>query len=115
MAKKRSIKTRVVTVTRKAGRRVAKAKIPLAVVLGFAPLVVSSVKEYQARPTMQAMVNHLSRAVLGYNPDNKIWAFWPHMYNGTIPILMGFGIHKLANFVGINRALSSAGVPLVRI
>jgi hypothetical protein len=34
---------------------------------------------------------------------------------GWGPVLLGFGVHKLANKIGINRQIARMGIPLLRI
>lgn len=105
---------RVVVYAKKVGRKMKKATIPLALVGGFVPFAYSTYRNWRAFGSMEQMGNHLMRSLLFYNPDNKVFTY-SHGAQGIVPILMGWGLHTLANFTGINRALNRAGVPLIRI
>jgi hypothetical protein len=50
----------------------------------------------------------------GYEPRNKSFNLM-YMKDGTLPIVGGLVVHKLASKLGVNRMLSQAGVPLLRI
>ena len=112
MARSRTI-TRVVRV--KARRRAhRKFTIPLAMVAGFAPLVIVGVKAFQkAGPTYA--VQEMTCALTGYSiPEHK---FYPgQMMNGTVPLLLGIILHKVVGSkFGVNKMLAQANVPLLRL
>jgi hypothetical protein len=48
-----------------------------------------------------------------YAPDMKFEG-WRLRY-GLLPVALGLGVHKIAGSLGINRMLSQAGIPLIRI
>lgn len=95
-------------------RRKAKSMtVPLAVVAGFAPLISDTI--IQARANGIAEVPHvLAWHLAGINTwDNNSFSF-SRLMQGWTPIIAGFVAHKLANKIGLNRALANAGVPFVR-
>jgi len=106
MAKKKSTKKR---------RSSKKFQLPLALVAPIGLLATKTVR--QGDP--EAAMNHLTGALTGYRPDWKErgWKPWhfERLKEGSVPILLGAVVHKVATKVGINRALSSAGVPWIRI
>lgn len=87
-------------------------KLPLAVVAGFAPLAMNVYSV--SGQGVQRMMWMGTQALTGYDTDaHKWWA--PNLNKGATPILIGMFIHKLASRLGINRALGSMGIPVVRI
>lgn len=64
-------------------------------------------------------LNHAMGALTGYRADavKKGWKPFhaQRMTEGALPILVGVLVHKLAGKLGVNRALSQAGVPIIRI
>jgi len=97
---------------RKRVHRRAKTKIPVAVVAGFIPLAAKALSDVQmyGLPGLQNTVT----AVVPYNPVTRQFTT-ANLSQGLFPILIGFAVHKIASVMGINRALASAKVPLLRI
>ena len=94
------------------GRRAKKRfTLPLAVVAGFVPLGVGV---WRRRQSSQDMSDFLVSSMTGYTPSNGQWSFGA-LKSGLLPVVAGFGVHKVASAIGINRALASAGVPWIRI
>jgi hypothetical protein len=90
--------------------------IPVAVIAGFAPLAIGEfhgLQRIMAGDRAGGTQEMVIRAT-GYNTDN-------HSFNSAVfmetygPMLAGFLVHKIAGKLGVNRALSKAGVPLIRI
>jgi hypothetical protein len=110
-------KTRVITRYRAAKRTLRhKSKgmtIPLAAVAGFVPLASISLKAYK-EGGLEAVAPTMCSVLTGYEPRNKSFNIM-YMKDGTIPIIGGLLVHKLASKLGINRMLAQAGVPLLRI
>lgn len=88
--------------------------MPLAVVAGFLPPAQIIMMESQGARGIQGGAIAASRIFLGYDSVSARWDFNQLKY-GFGPILMGFGIHKVAQMVGINRALAAARIPFIRI
>lgn len=93
-------------------RRKAKTTIPLAVVLGFAP-GAAHLWQYRASGAQQ-IANQASSIYLGIRPGDPKW-YPGDMKLGTMPIVVGFGVHMLASKFGLNRMLARSGIPFVRI
>ena len=91
----------------------AKPTIPLAVVAGFAPLAVSTVYGYKIAGTHGAAEN-LIRGLSGYNITTHQFEM-AGLMDGALPIVFGVFAHKLANRLGVNRALAKTGIPYIRI
>jgi len=99
---------------KKGKRRKAQMTMPLAVVAGFVPPGMIMYRESQGGRGIEGGALAASRIFLGYDSINARWDFSQLQY-GFGPILMGFGIHKVAQMVGINRALAAAKIPFIRI
>jgi len=99
---------------KKGKRKRPQMTMPLAVVAGFVPPAQIIFMESQGARGIQGGAQAVSRIFLGYDSVNARWDFRQLQY-GFGPILMGFGIHKVAQMVGLNRALAAARIPFIRI
>jgi len=99
---------------KKKHRRKPQATLPLAVVAGFIPPARIILAESQGGRGIEGGAVAASRIFLGYDSNTAVWDFRQLQF-GFGPILMGFGIHKVAQMVGINRALAAARIPFIRI
>jgi len=99
---------------KKKHRKKARATLPLAVVAGFVPPARIIFAESQGGRGIEGGAVAASRIFLGYDSNTAQWDFQQLQY-GFGPILVGFGIHKIAQMVGINRALAAAKIPFIRI
>lgn len=98
--------------TKKFHRRGNQFKLPLAVIAGFGPLASNLYAVSPGGP--QRMLWMGTQAITGYDTDTGVW--WaPNLMKGTIPILLGVAVHKIAGRLGINRAIGAAGIPFIRI
>jgi hypothetical protein len=96
---------------RKGYRR--KPKIPVAVVLGFLPLVATAVSDVQAGG-FQGLRN-TATCVIPYSPANKKFTT-ARLHLGLYPMVAGFLVHKIVGgWLGVNRAIAAAGVPMIRL
>ena len=88
--------------------------IPLAVVAGFVPLAKDVWSGYKASGLSGAQ-HYLVGGITGYDSNtgklNLPWAL-SHFWG---PVAIGVVAHKLAGRLGVNRALSRAGVPFLRV
>jgi len=85
--------------------------IPLAVVGGFMPLAVGTL---QTAGGWDRKLWYATQAITGYDTDTR--KFWfPNLYKGAMPILVGFLVHMVASKVGVNKAIARAGIPLIRV
>jgi hypothetical protein len=57
----------------------------------------------------------VSANTIGYFPDRKAWEPMYALKNFWGPVLLGTVVHKIANKLGVNRAIARAGIPIVRI
>lgn len=96
-------------------RRKARATtIPIAVVAGLIPAGSTLMSAYQ-QAGLPAVMQHASMMTTGYDPTDgriKIGYAVQKLYG---PLAIGFIAHTLATKLGVNRMLSRAGVPLIRI
>jgi hypothetical protein len=56
----------------------------------------------------------LGRQLTGFDSRDRKFHL-DGLMSGMVPILAGMFAHKIAGKIGINRALSSAGVPWIRV
>jgi len=90
-----------------------KFTIPVAVVAGFLPGATASIADFQTYG-MKGATTMISRRYIGFDPQSGKFA--PSlMWGGTFPLILGLIVHKVAGIMGVNRALSNAGIPFVRI
>lgn len=108
-------KTRTVTRYRRPKRKHSKRKftLPLAVVAGFAPGATFAYTGLKAGGVTGGM-NNLAYAYGGFDAGTGKFNM-AGLYRGTIPAVGGFIIHMIASRLGVNRALASAGIPILRI
>lgn len=102
--------------TRYQGRRHhsrRKFELPMAVVAGFAPITYYTFKAWRTQGG-EAAIGTLAYGLLGYSTKDGTWSFGAAV-NGWTPIIAGALVHKAANLLGINRALSRAKIPVIRI
>jgi len=98
---------------KKKHRKKPQMTMPLAVVAGFVPPGLTIYRE-GLTGGVEGGARAASRIFLGYDSIAGRWDFQQLQY-GFGPVLMGFGIHKVAQMVGINRALAAAKIPFIRI
>ncbi len=87
--------------------------LPLTVLAGFSVPLVKTYDAFRSGGATNAMAE-LTRDMTGYDPNAHNWQLG-RMKDGLLPVLVGGMAHRLANRVGINRMLSAARVPLIRI
>ncbi len=119
-SKKRSttllIRRRGSTMARRKGvakRRSGGFKLPIAIVAGFMPGLTNLNSAYQAGG-WNLMSDTASRQYIGFSPSTGRWNF-DQFRHGTFPIILGVAVHKLAGFIGVNRALGRMGIPIIRL
>lgn len=102
---------------RKGSRRHKSFTLPLAVVAGFAPTAIFALQGAKlpgAQGGIEEAAHRLTMRMTGYEWKGNLWS-GAELMKGWLPMLAGFFTHKLANKMGINRAISGAGIPFIRI
>lgn len=89
------------------------ATLSIAVAAGFAVPVFTTMNAATKSGFLFA-TKHLFSAFTGWDYDTGRWNA-ANLCNGTIPVMLGVLVHRVASAFGVNRALASAGVPLIRI
>ena len=90
-----------------------KMSLPLAVILGFTPLVAYGIDLFKTQGVNG--LKQLPTTLVPYNPvthkfDTSMLGY------GLWPILTGIAVHKfVGGMLGVNAALARARVPLLRI
>lgn len=107
-----------VNVGKKKKRRRAGGTIPLSIVGGLLPGLHYTVAGWRSgsslTDSLEKGMAHLSVAFTGYDPVAHKWQL-ANMSRGLTPLLAGILVHKVAGKLGVNRVLSSARVPWIRI
>lgn len=89
--------------------------LPLAVVAGMAPGVMSVASRLSWSNPGQEMAREASRIYLGFDNSSGQFNFqW--MKYGLLPAILGVAVHKfVGGTFGINRALGRMNIPLIRL
>lgn len=90
-----------------------KMTVSLAVIAGFVPIgadLYTQIKVGDYKQASMVAVHNLT----GFNQWTGKWDT-AGLKTGLLPIVAGIGVHKLAGWLGINRALAASGIPFVRI
>ncbi len=99
---------------RRKSRRRGGFTLPLAIVAGFAPLGIHVVEGFQVGGPVMGL-KYATADLTGYNPVSGEWE-WGYMKKyGWGPIFAGLIAHKVASWLGVNRALGRARVPWLRV
>jgi hypothetical protein len=97
-------------------KRKAKMTIPLAMVAGFLPAVADIKNNANSFGGWGASALHTGAGLIGYDTVNKKYVGWSQAKAAGLPgVALGFLVHILATKLGINRSLSRAGIPFIRI
>jgi hypothetical protein len=84
---------------------------PLLVAAGFLPVTLDVMVQGGG---WQEKAKKLALDMTGWNAWAGKWT--PKaMVRGALPVFLGFMAHKVANSMGLNRMLSSAGIPFIRL
>jgi hypothetical protein len=93
--------------------RKTKMTFPLAVALGFVPLLARGVNDFRAGGV--AGLSNTVSAIVPYDVNAKKISF-ANLSSGLYPIIAGFLLHKIVGGgLGLNRALARMGIPMLRI
>lgn len=109
---------------RKANRHYSRPKmtLPVAVIAGLAPTIAAGINGFQVGNSAGGFARGLSFAasqmsayLTGWNYEEMRFRF-DLMSKGLLPLLLGVAAHKVVGgMFGVNRLLSRAKMPLVRI
>lgn len=89
----------------------AKMTLPVTILAGVSCPLIGA---WNRRSNLAAAAGYLSASLTGYDSYNRTWA--PKMLlEGAAPIAAGAAAHYVANMLGVNRFLSRAKIPLIRI
>jgi len=92
-----------------------KMTIPLAIIAGLAPTAIHAADALQVNAGgPKVALARVGSRMTGYNALTGTFS-GSELMMGWAPLLVGALAHKAANRLGINRMLSSAGIPLIRI
>ena len=108
MAKRRTLK-------RKHSR--PQMTVSLGILAGLAPTAAYAYEGFKLPGAEGGIVEAAHRATMrltGYEWKGGVWSA-SQFAQGWTPILVGALAHKLAGRFGINRMISRAGIPLIRI
>lgn len=94
-------------------RRSKKFTVPIAVVAGIAPTAYQGIKGFQ-QDGLEGLIQRTTLSLTGYNVEDHQF-YRDNLKEGLYPMVIGMLVHWGAKRFGINRALGSAGVPLLRI
>jgi hypothetical protein len=117
MATKAIARRRRSVFVRRVGRRAKKTTISLAVLAGFAPTAAFALEGFRVggdQGGLTEAAHRITMRLTGYEWKGGGWHAG-ELFKGLGPLLLGAGVHKLANRFGINRMIASAGIPLFRI
>jgi len=89
-----------------------KSTLPLAIV---APMAYTGYQVAKAAMTPNNEVEVIERLTFYHKPTGTFRIMGGRGMETYGPILAGAVIHKIANKLGVNRMLSSAGVPWIRV
>jgi hypothetical protein len=116
MATKAIARRRIVYARRpRSRRRAAGMTIPVAVLAGFGPLIGQALYGWKSGRGVEGVVHYTTAALTGVDTDGGPWQPMYALKNGLGPIIVGMVVHKVAGRLGVNRALSAAGVPFLRV
>lgn len=92
-----------------------KAQFSLGVAAGMAPLLSTAYKGWKSGGFNAdgGLPEAVSTALFGVDAAGTFE--FHRMKRGALPLVMGVLGHKVATKLGINRAISSAGIPYLRI
>jgi len=92
----------------------AKTTVPVGLIAGMLPGVTRSFSVFQARGAQQG-ANEALAIYTGFDPLTRQWSI-ANMQFGLIPLIAGLLLSQfVGGGLGINRMLSRARVPLLRI
>jgi len=98
---------------KKRGRSKPGMTVSLAVIAGLLPLANQAIIGFR-EGGIKRVGDRVCSSLTGYDPSVQRWEA-AYLKNGTLPIVLGVLVHKLAGKLGVNRAMGNAGIPFIRI
>jgi len=99
----------------KVTHRAKKMTFPVAVIAGLMPGVTGTLNVATAQGGgWKAAGTYACSAYTGFNPVTNQFSM-TNMNLGLKPLAIGVIVHKLAGWIGINKAIAGAGIPFIRI
>ena len=89
-----------------------KMTLPVSIVAGFMPGVTRVVAARSGGLT--GIASEAGRIFIGYDMATGKFNM-NSMMMGTLPIILGVLVHKIANALGVNRFLASKRIPFIRL
>ena len=102
---------------KQARHRKAGMTVSLAMIAGLAPTAAFAYEGYKIPGDQGGIVEAAHRVTMrltGFEWKGNKWNI-DDAIMGLLPLLVGGGVHKLANRMGINRMIANAGIPILRI
>lgn len=87
--------------------------IPVALMVGFLPITLEAINGAQ-RGGWKGMAHQVAYSFTGWDTDTRTWE-QSRLKGGLYPVLIGMGVHWIADKMGVNRALQRAKMPILRI
>jgi hypothetical protein len=92
-----------------------KLQVPVAVLAGMIPTVMEGKRLMDAYGSISGFPVGVVSGLTGWNYKEGNWN-WTRLKAGLFPLFLGYLVHSiLGQRLGLNRVLSNAGIPLVRI
>jgi len=101
---------------KKNGKRRAKRGItvPVAIIGPIGYNLAQRIDEISRGVSWAEVMDRLQYSYTGYSTVHKNFKF-DRMTQGALPLAVGTLVHNIAKRFGVNRALGSAGIPIIRI
>jgi len=96
------------------GRKKNGFSIPIVIVGPIAYNIAQRIDEINRDVSWAEVMDRLQYSYTGYSTVHKNFK-WDRLSQGALPLAVGALVHKLAGRFGVNRALASAGIPVLRI
>ncbi len=106
------VEYRKIAITKR--RRKGKAGVSVAIIAGLMPATLDVLSAYRIGGVRTAL-EHVSMVTTGYDPSDGKLKLDFAVKKLYMPMLLGYGVHKLANKFGINRAIRNTGIPFISI
>lgn len=98
----------------KSYRQSKKMTLPVTVVAGFLPGFIRAWDDSGKGSNISQGFKSLVFMYTGYNMATNKFDVYGLKY-GLLPVVLGFAIHKVAGVLGVNRMLTRARVPFIRV